>query len=705
MAGRWDGFHGLPHGWEVRFDGRIGRYYFIDHINKKTSWEDPRLKSAPPPPPHPDTLPPEQKSQQDSQSLSHHPPPWMSPFLGGRISSVYPSFGGYNLAYMPPYALYGPVYPLQNVTQATESALSKKGIGGVQATDEAGLLEAVEHSQLAIAKISAMFPTVPESHIKELMRKYHNREAVVISALQVQKHPLATPGPYGTFTPPPMRHFIPTATALMALQSTKSSIGVTSASSSIGVTSTTTTTTTATQDKSKVTTTTGNGTSVGALVTTVPVVTSSKIDHPLHHPVHERAKGTHAFEEKRDKNRQSPMAGRQGSLERSTGSPFRGRGSVDKSAGSPRLRHGSVERSIGSPFFGRDSPLMSSRASSPHTFLDGSPRPTTHSISEFTRSLMGSPRMDYRYSPRPTPHSPKIKLRYLKGIFPKVEPTVILDVLTQCNYNVKDASEKLVLLGHDKKETVLVPPKLKDRPDGKENKATPKPSPGPPRPKNLSEKHKKKVRNELTSEYPALTPTVVTMALQSVYYDEKRARQVLANMMESDKKTQEALASTTQQKSSRSAEAKTVTLSLIGSPPLSRRDGVKPARPTLPRTRINTAWTAAQTVSRGTNTEEDLGFRSEQRMRPHGPNTKLHKGPSECLLLSDYQAWHGPNPENASGHCKSLAQGPRSNHLRGPSGLARGQDPSMRKGPQGLAKGPQFTQGIKKEPCFSTKVL
>lgn len=34
-----------------------------------------------------------------------------------------------------------------------------------------GILEAVEHSQLAIAKISAMFPTVPESHIKELMKK------------------------------------------------------------------------------------------------------------------------------------------------------------------------------------------------------------------------------------------------------------------------------------------------------------------------------------------------------------------------------------------------------------------------------------------------------------------------------------------------------------------------------------------------------
>ncbi|XP_063865241.1 uncharacterized protein LOC135103124 isoform X2 [Scylla paramamosain] len=476
MAGRWDCFQGLPHGWEVRFDGRVGRYYFIDHLNKKTSWEDPRLKSAPPPPPHPESGHSEIKSRQESQSVSHHPPPWMSPFLGGRFSSVYPSFGGYNLAYMPPYALYGPVYPPQNVSHATEPPPLKKSVGGHPSPDvnkgrgsltsqqESGLLEAVEHSQLAIAKISAMFPTVPESHIKDLMRKY------------------------------------------------------------------------------------------------------------------------------------------------------------------------------------------------------------------------------------------------LKGIFPKVEPTIILDVLTQCNYNVKDTCEKLVLLGYDKKDTVLAPPKLKDRPDGKENKAVSKPSPGPARPKNLSEKHKKKVRNELTSGYPDLTPTVVTMALQSVYYDENRARQVLDNMVESDKKTQEALASCASQMP-RSTESKTVTLNLMGSPPLARRDGVKPTRPTLPRTRINTAWTAAQTVSRGTNTEEDLGFRSDQRMRPQGPNTKLHKGPSECLLLSDYQAWHGPNPDNASGSSKSLAQGPRSTHLRGPSGIARGHDPAMRKGPQGLAKGSQFTQGIKKEVCLSTKVL
>lgn len=35
-------------------------------------------------------------------------------------------------------------------------------------------------------------------------QRYYNREAVVISALQVEKHPLTTPGPYST--PPLPRH-------------------------------------------------------------------------------------------------------------------------------------------------------------------------------------------------------------------------------------------------------------------------------------------------------------------------------------------------------------------------------------------------------------------------------------------------------------------------------------------------------------------
>ncbi|XP_078604731.1 uncharacterized protein LOC144878225 isoform X2 [Branchiostoma floridae x Branchiostoma japonicum] len=33
----------LPPGWEAKYDAGTGRYFFIDHINKKTSWTDPRI--------------------------------------------------------------------------------------------------------------------------------------------------------------------------------------------------------------------------------------------------------------------------------------------------------------------------------------------------------------------------------------------------------------------------------------------------------------------------------------------------------------------------------------------------------------------------------------------------------------------------------------------------------------------------------------
>ena len=53
--------------------------------------------------------------------------------------------------------------------------------------------------------------------------------------------------------------------------------------------------------------------------------------------------------------------------------------------------------------------------------------------------------------------------RYLKGLFPSVDPMIILDVLTQCSYNVKDACEQLVSSGHTKKDSSLAPPQLKVR--------------------------------------------------------------------------------------------------------------------------------------------------------------------------------------------------------------------------------------------------
>ncbi len=71
---------------------------------------------------------------------------------------------------------------------------------------EVDTLDSAAMADQAVHNISAMFPTVEESHIRDLLKKYHNSQAVVISALQVAKHPFITPGPSTVFTPPPTRH-------------------------------------------------------------------------------------------------------------------------------------------------------------------------------------------------------------------------------------------------------------------------------------------------------------------------------------------------------------------------------------------------------------------------------------------------------------------------------------------------------------------
>ena len=216
-------------------------------------------------------------------------------------------------------------------------------------------------------------------------RRYHQRTAVVISALQVAKYPLATPGPYGTFTPPPARHFLPAAAALAAFQSSGRNAPQTSAhvpnlpsvptSSSISAASYTRS---SSPQKEKISAfsplssqvsppppPTGI-TSVSAIpVSATPLTFNSRPSTPERKELvqsrasYERVRGTHLLERIGSVGDQSMIGG---------------------SLGSPR---------------------MSTRGSSPHT---------TRSTSEVTRSIISSPRPTQ--SPRPSPHSPKIKLRY-----------------------------------------------------------------------------------------------------------------------------------------------------------------------------------------------------------------------------------------------------------------------------------------------------
>lgn len=59
-----------------------------------------------------------------------------------------------------------------------------------------------------------------------------------------------------------------------------------------------------------------------------------------------------------------------------------------------------------------------------------------------------------RMSPAKPHSSPKMKLRYVKGLFPKAEETIILDILANCDNNLKNASEQLISMGYQKRDMV-----------------------------------------------------------------------------------------------------------------------------------------------------------------------------------------------------------------------------------------------------------
>ena len=75
----------------------------------------------------------------------------------------------------------------------------------------------------------------------------------------------------------------------------------------------------------------------------------------------------------------------------------------------------------------------------------------------------------------------------MKGIFPKAEETIILDVLASVDNNVQKASEKLLKMGFEKKETAAAP-RLSNR-SKNEDKREFEPTP-PPKPKSAEEKKK-----------------------------------------------------------------------------------------------------------------------------------------------------------------------------------------------------------------------
>ncbi|XP_023938009.1 uncharacterized protein LOC112045870 isoform X2 [Bicyclus anynana] len=390
-----------------------------------------------------------------------------------------------------------------------------------------------------VAKISAMFPTVSETHIKILLRKYYNREAVVISALQVEKHPITTPGPL-TMSPSTSR-----------LQ--KSAMGVYSA-----------------------------------------LQLAKGMSGSMH-----------------SSNHFTPM----------TGTP----------QGSPLLL-----------------------------------RPTSGASSYYG--------LTKNVDTQQTKHqSPKMKLKYLKSVFPKAEETLILDILANKDNNVQKASEELISIGYTKKETVLTQQKKKDKET-------------PPPPKKIiitkTTEEKDALKRKLQNKYSSVAERVVSIALESVDFNEERAEQILTAVKQEEETPK--IVTTTELKDMRRPD--TAELKKGVSPVEERRP---PAAPIVRRLKT---WTEHLKPILKTTSNTESKHKSQYSVPNVGANPLLRQGPKDNLLLEDYMTWNGPNPDLRYGaSVKPDGPEPRgksSSLARGPSGLA--------KGPGGLAKGSIYQKHNKK---------
>ncbi|KAL0123407.1 hypothetical protein PUN28_005736 [Cardiocondyla obscurior] len=517
----------LPPGWECRYDIRSGRPYFINHFNRTTTWEDPRVRYW-------------QYSQyiqsQNSMALSSAattisqdiPMQTGGSGSGGhlnhRVPQIYPTPSPYHnpqLAFLPPSAQDLKTPLSFKSTSAMTTRFGDLTLGSptpVRNTETSFTQNSDSESQ--VAKINAVFPTVSDTHIRLLLKKYHNRAALVMSALQVEKNPLCAPGPC---------------------------------------------------------------TPVG----------------------------------------------------------------VHSNYAIPRWRL---------------------PAHSIHATLTLSP-----------------PR-----GVRPAPNSPKMKLRYLKNVFPKVDETILLDILEQSDNNVQKASEKLIDLGYEKRNPIVpakIIPKKNEEEEIHDDQSAPTP---PPRIKSLEEKNKLKTR--LMEKYKNLPDRIVMLAMDSVDYDEEKAIHIL-NIVMAEEATRPLCASSSQ--SSKSDERKysppvTEAIKLSASPIKKINNEAETEK--LKRSKNKTE---IPKVSRGTSTTEDKEYKSPYLTKPIGSNSDIAKGANNDLLLPDYAPWSGPDPNLLAKQpfLRSLAIGHDASLISTRDYVAKGSQSELRKGPlRGLAQGSIYSQ-------------
>ncbi|XP_017048631.1 uncharacterized protein LOC108093185 isoform X2 [Drosophila ficusphila] len=420
------GYQKMPPGWDCKYDQTTGNCYYINYLTKAMQLEDPRGRSY-------------RQLQNERCSTESIALQLVSQPQTSHNSSPYHVHPSNNLTAIR--AFQERQQPtLHNVSTSPLLSASSRGhlemssplpfqrarLGANmsrRSTIQETSFTTQAETDAVVTKIQNMFPTAGENHIRLLLKRYYNSEAVVISALQVEKHPVTMPGPF--VTPPSQRHLFHSGSAFY-------------------------------------------------------------MTPPARRP--------DTVASRRTSRTASPLpGGRFGSLV-----------SVQSGPGGPAGPLGHGHQMVLPP---------------------GSAIPP---------ALHGSPQ--WRSSPKPH-SSPKMKLRYMKNIFPKADEELLLDILANADNNVQFASEKLISLGYTKRE-MQQPHRPNNRPPELNQDQQAAGDQGtvhiPLRPKEYTEEEKTKMQTLLKEKYPQIAERIILMALESVNYAEDRATQILQIVQDED---------------------------------------------------------------------------------------------------------------------------------------------------------------------------
>ncbi|XP_063910899.1 uncharacterized protein LOC135128030 isoform X5 [Zophobas morio] len=279
--------------------------------------------------------------------------------------------------------------------------------------------------------------------------------------------------------------------------------------------------------------------------------------------------------------------------------------------------------------------------------------------------------------------------KYMKSIFPKADETVILDILSNNESNIQKTSEILTDMGFERKDTVKMAQQkveMKSQPVKKEEeikKEEPKPLP----PQMKTSEEKAALTEKLKNKFEGVAEHLITIALESVDFDESRANQILEiiKQEDSDNKVEE---STQNEDNEVDNEEIAIDVDVNKSTTLPVSQSRQSIKSLL---KSDKSDKDRSTYSRIVENDA-LEFRSKNLTNTTGPNPDLTQGPNNKILLEDYMNWQGPNVNIRKGP-QTLQKGPNLSLLGTKKYQPRGSNPELRKGPKlGLAKGSIFSQ-------------